>query len=715
MKRFAIGFFASIFTTATWATDFVWTGNTQYAEDWFDNDNWTVDGVVPAEGVYPGAGDTAIFNMAASLNVSSDITVGKLVLNANLTHRRDKWLTVGAIEGDGEIILMNRGRLRNISGTAVECNNDIRIVSPDGTDWDTRTAMPWIQGNGANFDIKGRLLGDGHVFLTMSGYFGVRFYGDNSGFTGTVHVDSNVSNRMKFGEAQAGLTNGKLMLYGSTNDNGTMLFSDGVIYFGSIYTKDYAEGAKFRCIDKNNTLVIGNLNSPTDRITLGMGDDANAKAKIIKVGTGTLELGPTRHRNGTVISNGTIRVTHPDGICHKDSSLAFDGGTLQYGVNPLDDNNPVTKDVSAYVKDSTEFISVDTDGHDIIWANGSIYNNNTQARGFVKKGEGTLALSGSNRDGTWQFFGDATKTNIIEGGTLAIQNAKYNSRFTIASTILGSGTLKICSEEANGGVWLQGTEALADFEGTLDWANELSERMEGGTAYASGFMMSNYVNFEIPKAKMVVSGNPAEPTNIMKGETQWNATTAHVTVGAFEHLHPNAQIFVERSAWTLNILGVAGDSYMNGVFTGDPVHVVKTGAGKLTMGPDFAAPDGSTINVNEGVFAMDAGMTAADLPSSLTIAPGVMLAGAGVFGAVDLSVNDVVVPDAATFTDKTATYPILTATSFSGTSANVTALLSTLNANEKSGRWRVRAVSNGTGAYTLTIAYAKSGFIIVLK
>ena len=708
MKRLSICAIVSILATATWATDFVWTGNTQHAEDWFDPDNWEVNGS-PTD-TYPQSGDTATFNKAATLNVNSDITVGTLILNANLTHRRDKWLTVGAIEGDGEIILMNRGRLRNISGTAVECNNDIRIVSPDGTDWDNRNAMPWIQGNGANFDIKGRLLGDGHVFFTMSGYFGVRLYGDNSGFSGTIHVDSNSSNRMKFGEAQAGFANGKLMLYGSVNDNGTMLFSDGVIHFGSIHTKDYATGAKFRCIDKNNTLVIGNLNSPDDRITLGMGDDANTHAKIIKVGTGTLELGPTRHRNGTIISNGTIRVTHPDGICHKDSSLAFDGGTLQYGANPLDDNNPVTKDVSAYVKDSAEFISVDTDGHDITWSNSAMYNNNSDAKGFVKKGEGTLELSGSNRDGTWKFFSDATKTNRIDGGTLVIRNAKYNNRYTLTSKILGSGTLKIASEEANGGIWLHGTDAFAEFTGNLDWANELNE-----SGYASGLRMADHINFEMPLAKLRVSGNPAEPTAIMKVETQYNPVSAHVTVDSFEHLHANAQIYSERSTWTLNLLGINGDSYLNGAFTGQAVNIVKAGARKLTMGSDFTALEGSMITVNEGVFALDAGVTYAQYSSILTIASGVALAGEGVFGAVNLSVNDVVVPDAATFTDKTATYPILTATSFSGTSANVTALLNTLNANEKSGSWRVRAVPTGNGAYTLTIVYSKSGFMIIFK
>lgn len=712
--KLAIGTITALFAAAAvWATDFVWTGGAQY-DRWRDSANWTVNGA--ATDSYPQtADDTATFNDAVTLDVGEENIVGKLILNADITHNRDKWLTIGGVEGTGKLILKNRGRLRNISGTAVEFNNDIEIVSPDGTDWDNRNAMPWIQGNGANFDVKGRLYGDGHVFFTMAGYFGVRLYGDNSGFSGTIHVDSNSSNRMKFGEAQSGFANGKLMLYGSVNDNGTMLFSNGIIHFGSIYTKDYAEGAKFRSIDKDNTLIIGNLNSLNDRITLGMGDDANAKAKIVKVGTGTLELGPTRHRNGTIISNGTIRVTHPDGICHKDSSLVFDGGTLQYGVNPLDGNNPVTKDVSSYVKNSTGFISVDTDGHDITWSNGAMYNNNTGAKGFVKKGEGTLELSGSNRDGTWNFFSDETKTNIIEGGTLAIRNAKYNSRFTLASTILGTGTLKICSEEANGGVWLQGTEALADFEGTLDWANELSERVEGGTAYASGFMMSNNVNFEMPKAKMVISGNPTEPTNIMKGETEWNPGAAHVTVGAYEHLHPNAQVYVERSEWTLNILGTAGDSYLNGVFTGNAVYVVKNGAGKLTMGPDFAAPAGSTISVKEGTFAMDAGMTVADLPAYLTIAPGVKFTGEGVFGNVNLSVNDVVAPALTTETDKTTEFTLLTATSITGTSATMTDLLNEVNASDTKGKWKLVKKAAGGGAVALKCVYSKNAFVIVLR
>ena len=90
MKRLSICAIASILATATWATDFVWTGNTQHAEDWFDPDNWEVNGS-PTD-TYPQSGDTATFNKAATLNVNSDITVGTLILNANPTfHVRPKF------------------------------------------------------------------------------------------------------------------------------------------------------------------------------------------------------------------------------------------------------------------------------------------------------------------------------------------------------------------------------------------------------------------------------------------------------------------------------------------------------------------------------------------------------------------------------------------------------------------------------------------------
>ena len=715
--KLVIGATTALFAaTAAWATDFVWTGDTQYAEDWFDNDNWTVDGAVPAEGVYPGANDTATFNKDASLNVNGDITVGTLVLNANLTHRRDKWLKVGAMEGNGKLILRNRGRLEFTNSAELDVTVPIDMSDNDGGQ------LLYIRTTGSGIvNLRGKLTGNGDV--SLEGY--LKLYGDNSGFEGraTIHQASTV----EFLSANAGSAKAT-WVYSGNSKKTSHIDLDGDIYFGAFQQTSYG-AVDFRVnlskTAKVANLVIGNDND-VDSFAMGSWGDANnnndrpnSYARITKVGSSTLKVYCPWHRLGTEIRGGVLEVIGPNALTGRNtasiSPISFTGGTLKYGMDATTDPaSPaaVTTDWSSLVSGSTEFISVDTDGHDITWSSESICNNNPDAKGFVKKGEGTLELSGSKRDGTWKFFSDETKTNIIEGGTLAIRNAKYNSRFTLSSKILGSGTLKIASEEANGGIWLHGTDAFAEFTGTLDWANELNE-----SSYASGLRMADRVNFEMPLAKLRVSGNPVEATPIMKVETQYNPASAHVTVDSFEHPHANAQIYSERSAWTLNLLGVSGDSYLNGAFTGQSINIVKTGARKLTMGPDFSALEGSTISVNEGVFAMDAGMTVADLPSYLTIANGVKLAGEGVFGAVDLSVNDVVVPDASTFTDKTAEYGFLTATSFSniGSSSNISSLLATLNANETRGKWKVVARSNGNGTVTLKCVYSKNAFVIILR
>ena len=133
------------------------------------------------------------------------------------------------------------------------------------------------------------------------------------------------------------------------------------------------------------------------------------------------------------------------------------------------------------------------------------------------------------------------------------------------------------------------------------------------------------------------------------------------------------------------------------------------------MGPDFSALEGSTISVNEGGFPMDAGMTVADLPSYLTIANGVKFTGSGVFGDVDLSVNDVVVPALTAETDKTTEFTLLTATSITGTSATMTELLAPPNAADTTGKWNLAKKYNGDGTVTLKCVYSKNAFVVILR
>ena len=274
MKRFATCTVASILATATWATDFVWTGNTQYAEDWFDPGNWEVNGS-PTD-TYPQAGDTATFNKDATLNVNGEITVGTLILNANLTHRRDKWLTIGGVSGTGKLILANRGRLRN-NGAEVDFTCDIVITNSDDTACN-HSAMQWIQANGAAFTISGKLLGDGNVFLTMGGYNSVKLAGDNSGFTGTIHLDGNGSNRVKITAETGSPANGRYIIHGNTSDNGGLMegSAGGTFKFGSIYTEARTTGNypfRFKNLTSTAILEIGSLNREDDRISIRMGED----------------------------------------------------------------------------------------------------------------------------------------------------------------------------------------------------------------------------------------------------------------------------------------------------------------------------------------------------------------------------------------------------------------------------------------------------------
>ena len=590
----------------------------------------------------------------------------------------------------------------------------------------------------------------------MYGYFGVDFAGDNSAFAGTVHADGNSFNRVKFSSASAGFPLGKLLVHGNVNDIVHFTYIDtnhalsedhpnggdciGTIKFGSIETEQHARNHALR-FTRSGTwaygeMEVGGLNKD-DRLSLRMRDNGDVwdsgLVKIKKVGTGTLEIWHTGHCIGTEIADGVVLANSADALNGKadgytstqwgESTIMFTGGTLKYGRDEWTDTaNPVdiTTDWSGIVKNSTDFIAVDTDGKDVDWATDTLKTDNPDAKGIKKLGEGTLTLTKAWRNGgTRPFFTDGQSvTNYVVGGTLAIGNANKNNTPDFNAKMLGTGTLKIVnginndSVEGNCGYRLRPNGSFEEFEGTLEWAST-----GGITDRAVGFMPVSQGNLNWPNLRFSITGDPESEMFVMRGESTNNNNSQNtVTVGAYDHYHPKAVVRMNNK-WNLNINGTKGDSYLNGKYDTGAVAITKTGAGKLTMGPDFAAPEGSTINVNEGVFAMDAGMTAENLPSYLTIASGVKLAGEGVFDAVDLSVNDVVVPDASTFTDKTAEYGFLTATSFSniGSSSNISSLLATLNANETRGKWKVVARSNGDGTVTLKCVYGKNAFVIILR
>ncbi len=472
----------------------------------------------------------------------------------------------------------------------------------------------------------------------------------------------------------------------------------GDIDLGALSTADdVTEEGAYKVLNSTygeRILRVGALNRSTTFYG-NIGKDTGTW-NLMKVGTGTLTLGGINGNTGkTTISNGVLKLVG-NGSVAASSAIEFKGGTLAYG-------DGVTTDCSAKVSGATESISVDTGTNTIVWADSHLTSYNPNVKGITKLGDGELCFS-SYDDLVLAVLKSEAYTNRIEGGTLTLRNSRRGQRPDLKSKILGTGTLRLAAFEDNGGFRLRGNGALEEFGGVLEWAET---NFQDG---AVGFMCNNG-NLNMPNVRFRLTGDPNAATVVMKGETGTGRT---VTVGAFDHLHPNAQLQMQ-GEWNLNINGNAGDSYLNGAFVNKAVTVTKTGASKLTIGPGFSAPEGSTVNVNAGVLALDAGATAAQLSSCLTVASGVAYTGEGVFGAVDLMTNDVVVPDASTFTDKEATYPLLTATSFSGASANANALLATLNANERKGKWKLGILRNGNGTSILCIRYFKSGFTIVIR
>lgn len=583
--------------SAALSTDFVWTGNGSPNDQWQIPGNWSVGGAAcTEENQYPHTSeDTATFNSDARVLVASQTTIGELVISegANFTHVRDQFLQVGMLSGAGTLKLQNRARFDFVNSSEITVLTTIDVSTNDPGQ------LILVRGTSAQVNYEGGLTGTGTVQFEGN----VKFTGDNSGFEGVLQIHT--SSTVEFLSPSSGSALATVS-YSGNNKKTSHINLNGDIYFGAFKQTSYG-AVDFR-VNLKETSKIANLiigGNGEDSIIMGSWGDANnnsdrpnSYSKITKVGDETLQVYCPWHRLGTEIRGGVLEVIGPDALTGRNTSsispISFTGGTLKYGTDTTtnaENPTPVTTDWSALVKDSTEFISVDTAGNAITWANESLYNNNNNAKGIQKIGEGTLELSGSRRDGSWKFFTDASKANYINGGVLAIRNGKNNETPNLASKILGTGTLRIVSEQANGGYRLYGeSNAFNEFAGTLEWANELDE-----SGKAVGFMLNN-APLDISRAKVRITGNPESDTIVMNGEV--NSTRA-VTVGAFDHLYPNA-ILKMKNPWKLNIIGTKGDSYLNGKITGGVVTVTKTGSGKLSIGPGFSAPEGSAVNVDEG-------------------------------------------------------------------------------------------------------------------
>ena len=708
-----------------------YTWNPTDGTAWDTTANWAPNGT-------PGTGDTVKFvsNSAVEISGTNQVNEIQLVDNARVTLKGAQQILKASIfTGNGTIALEGAylGGVSAVSSSSWEDNPvipstiGIEILKTD------RESRIISEGDKKHLRINGAMTGDGTVRLvhTGSGNSGVKLAGNNSGFSGKVIFDGANAVRNRFSAPEAG---GEQMMFefaGNTGDGGEVDFEGGVLKFGAMKTTSRTTTYyPFRFNSAGtNILEVGHRGESDDRISIRIGENSSSSghARIRKVGTGTLELWNPGHRYGTEIDNGTLLVTSDKALnLYADADIVFGhdasapGGVLKYGINQWADDGTVletpvdvTTDYSALIRNSFAPVAIDTDGKDVTFANALASSN---VGGISKYGEGTLTLSAFQSllspvavsNGTLYACVNASVTgriDVAEGATLTLYGQQRNLE---NATVHGGGMFRLEGEAGKTRSFRLLTANFSDFTGTVDFAgvNNLSSTADGlvGTE-------SQYDN-HLESATLLVSGAPAEARRLLHIER-------NVEVGALQITNANAQIYLKNANKTLAFGGKSGsESILNGQFINAACRLVKNGSDStLTVGPGFSAVSGSSLTVNAGTLALASGMTYDNLSAtvSLTVAPGVVFAGDGVFGAVDLSVNDVVVPDAATFTDKTATYPLLTATSFSGTSANITALLATLNAAERSGSWGLCVLSNGNGTRTLAIRYQPSGMMLILR
>lgn len=456
---------------------------------------------------------------------------------------------------------------------------------------------------------------------------------------------------------------------------------------------------------RRKTLIVGTKD--TDSTFYGViGRGGNEFLDFVKTGSGCLTLGAANlWKNNTTFRGGRIKLVAEGRLGGDESTgdIVFDGGTLEYG-------DGVTTDYSGRVKSSTGFISVDTGSNEVTWASNLLLANNPDAKGFVKSGDGTLTLSAfqsllpsvavSNGMLFAKVGANVTgRVDVAYGATLTFYGASKNLN---DSTVHGSGTIRFIQEDGQTRHFRLGQNAdFSDFTGTVEFVATNAQSAADGLVNGSW-------NNHLEGATLLISGAPASPVRVFDMERS-------VTVGAYQQTNANLQVQVKQNQ-TLTFGAKAGStSILNGPIVNSSIKLVKNGeTSSLTIGPGFSVLDGSSLTVNAGTLIANQNISG-EQNYTVTIANGVKLTGSGVFGAVDLSVNDVVAPALTAETDKTTEFTLLTASSITGTSATMTALLETVNAGDTKGKWKLVKKANGDGTVTLKCVYGKNAFVIILR
>lgn len=500
-----------------------------------------------------------------------------------------------------------------------------------------------IRNTGFDVTFTGKFTGDGIVRLAADTASGagassaqsIILDNDQSEFEGTFYFNSTWKDRFMLGTSLQPSQKARYIVAGTQAGNiqynGT---SDAVFSFGSFYTASIINRSSvIRFNSASPVLEIGAANGELgdDRLTVQMGDnnsDSCSYVKIRKVGTGNLVLGDTRHSKGTEINGGTATLVHKNALLGRTTGdISFGGGTLIYGDSIYEDNDAdgnvkgekVTTDYSAYIKNSTAAIAIDTNDRDVTFATALAASN---VGGLVKKGKGALVLSALPK---------YTGKTVVEEGSLSVpitadpsveafkvesgaeityvnNNAQRNAIGDVGETAI----VNLASANAGYRMWRCTAYPFGgeEFKGSINFANKgISSTVDGIVGDVS----------ELGNANVVwgITGEP-ENDNTLLVYIQGRTAGSTVYCGALRQMSDRGGISIHRKIINLEV-GNRADvgSVLNGAIAlrtnaSEGSVIKKIGNGKLTLGPRFRAVALADLSVASGTAFTD---TATNYPT----------------------------------------------------------------------------------------------------
>lgn len=352
---------------------------------WADEANWLCDGV-PAYTV-PGEHDEAVFETNARVSIEAETFCSNIHVTASMRVDGEYLMHLKSVTGDGTLALGERTGIVDNGMTVVV---DAGLCICGTAEKPTRLAS---YNNYQGIHIKGPLSGSG-VAESWIGrhllYTGTSFFGDASGFTGSISLPPNNKGRNLYAFPDADgfdAGNSAWEIWPGNLPNGHTPFqTTGALYsFGSLtgYIAINNDSVQ-HCIIETGWLGLDDELDGNYFIT-NPGLAPSRGHTLRKVGAGTLSFSG-RNLRALEVNGGVLLAASADVFDCGDSVLqhiSFGGGELKLAAD-------VDYDVSAIISESEENVVFNDGGVDRTWASAISASN---LKGFVKRGAGLLTLA----------------------------------------------------------------------------------------------------------------------------------------------------------------------------------------------------------------------------------------------------------------------------------------------------------------------------------